>query len=189
MFVGCFFVLCVLGFAQDVSADYRLSTAGSILEPTSGMVAKVGLLGDLQLSVSDALPIKMAGAMGGDAARQQLQKQKPGLGGPIAMTIIGGVLLLGGGALLVPGIILLTSNTIAALGGVLLSIVGGVVVIVGTILLIIGAVKWGNRAKQRKEIQRQIDALGRRDRFEPNFADSRGPAHAMGVPTLSLLRW
>jgi hypothetical protein len=98
--------------------------------------------------------------------REQLQAEladlgaeKPSLGGPIALTAVGGVLTLGAWACIGLGLTLVvgSASEFATAWGFVIAGVGVVAGIVGAVLLIVGLVKLFTRLGERRTYQQRID--------------------------------
>lgn len=96
---------------------------------------------------------------------QRLEATKPSLGAPIALTAVGGGLLLGGGGVALGGladlIILGTRGTYALVGYIFLGF-GAALAVTGGVLLAVGLVKLFHRLGERGVISQRIDEVNAR---------------------------
>lgn len=170
LLVSFVFVLSCLGFASEGAAQARgfeLSLAPSLQLHT--------------LQVAAAVPYTGANA---DLLALQNERAQIGIGGPIALTIAGGVIAIAGVPYLLWGLIFSNSfddlDGVSDLSGVYIAI-GAVAIGVGGLLAIIGGVTLGGRISRRRELAEQIRELKMRqgiaqfDRSRPQLAQMRAP--------------
>lgn len=92
---------------------------------------------------------------------RRLDESRPGIGGKIAMLVIGGVLDIAGASFLLYGLTALayTGSSFLIVIPIIMFVLAAICLAVGIPLTIVGAVGLGKNLKERREIGEQMEAI------------------------------